>query len=56
MPRMTKSARTELSSLAKQVAGLRYRKTRERLGNPDFQIWSFSHITDLRTQAERHEG
>ena len=56
MPRMTKSARTELSSLAKQVAGLRYRKTRERLGNPDFQIWSFSHITNLRTQTERHEG
>ncbi len=56
MPRMTKSARAELSQLANQVAGLRYRATRERLGNPDFEIWSFAHITDLRTQAERHEG
>ena len=29
---------------------------RERLGNPEFDIWSFAHITDLRTQAERDEG
>ena len=56
MPRMTKPARAELSLLANQVAGLRYRATRARFGNPDFHIWSFSHITDLRTQAERHEG
>ena len=56
MPRMTKEARAELSVLANQIAGLRYRATRERFGNPDFQIWSFAHITDLRTQAERHEG
>lgn len=39
-----------------QVAGLRYRTTRKRFGNPDFQIWGFAHITNLRTQAERHEG
>ena len=42
-----------LSHLADQVARLRYRATRERLGNPEFEIWSFAHITDLRTQAER---
>ena len=56
MSHMTKAARAELSLLTKQVAGLRYRATREWFGNPDFQIWSFVHITDLRTQAERHEG
>ena len=53
---MTKPARTELSQLSRQVADLRYRATRERLGNPRFEIWSFAHITDLRTQAERYEG
>ena len=54
MPQMTKPARgAELSQFSAQVAGLRYRATRERLGNPEFGIWSFAHITDLRTQAER---
>ena len=56
MPRMAKSARAELSPLADRVARLRYRTTRERLGNPEFEIWSFAHITDLRTRAERHDG
>ena len=56
MPRMTKPARAELSPLADRVARLRYRTTRERLGNPEFEIWSFAHITDLRTRAERDGG
>ena len=56
MPRMTKPAREELSPFANQIARLRYRAVRERLGNPEFEIWSFAHITDLRTQAERDEG
>ena len=55
-PQMTKPARAELSQLSNQVASLRYRATRSRLGNPDFGIWSFAHITDLRTQAERGGG
>jgi len=54
--RMTKPGRPELSDLAKQVARLRYRAMRERRGNPRFEIWSFAHITDLRTQAERDDG
>ena len=54
--RMTKPARAELSDLANQVARLRYRAVRERFGNPQFEIWSFAHITDLRTQAERDDG
>lgn len=53
MPRMTKPAREELASFAKQVARLRYRAVRERFGNPEFEIWSFALIADLRTQAER---
>ena len=56
IPRMVKPARAELSHFANQVVRLRYRATRERLGNPEFDIWSFAHITDLRTQAERDEG
>ena len=55
MARMPKPARAELSPLADRVARLRYRTTRERLGNPEFEIWSFAH-TDLRTQAERDDG
>ena len=55
MPCMTKPAREELSPFANQIARLRYRAVRERLGNPEFEIWSFAHISDLRTQAERDE-
>ncbi len=55
-PQMTKPARAELSQLSSQVAGLRYRATRKRFGNPEFGIWSFAHITDLRTHAERDGG
>ena len=55
MPHMTKSAREELAPFAKQIARLRYRAVRERFGNPEFKIWSFAHIADLRTQAECDE-
>ena len=54
--RMTKPARPELRPFADQVANLRYRATRERDDNPEFQIWSFAYIDDLRTQAERDNG
>ena len=33
-----------------------HRATRDRLGNPEFDNWSFAHIIDLRTQAERDEN
>ncbi len=55
-PQMTKPARAELAGFAKQIAGLRYRAVRERLGNPRFVIWSFARISDLRTQSERDDG
>lgn len=50
---MTKPQRQELAPFAQQVAALRYRTTRERGGNPHFEIWSFAHIADLRTRLER---
>ena len=53
---MTKPARAELASFAQQVADLRYHAVRERLGNPQFGIWSFAHISDLRTRSERDDG
>ena len=56
MPRMTKPGRAELADLADQVARLRYRAVRERHGNPQFVIWSFALIADLRTLAERDNG
>ena len=53
---ITKPARAELASFAQQVADLRYHAVRERLGNPQFGIWSFAHISDLRTRSERDDG
>ena len=50
---MAKPARTELSGLAHQIAGLRHLAVRNLSGNPNFQVWSFAHITDLRTLPER---
>ena len=55
MATMTKPARAELSPFADRVAGLRYRAVRNRLGDAQFEIWSFARITDLRTQAERED-
>ena len=50
---MVKPARTELSGLADQIAGLRHLAVRDLNGNPNFHVWSFAHITDLRTLTER---
>ncbi|MGQ0675923.1 MAG: DUF3800 domain-containing protein [Rhodospirillales bacterium] len=51
--RMSKRSREELRPFANQVGRLRYKTMRERRGNPNFEIWSFAHITDLRTNLER---
>ena len=53
---MEKPARPELAPFVEQVATLRYVAVRNRLGNPRFRIWSFAHISDLRTQPERDGG
>ena len=50
---MVKPALTELSGLADQIAGLRHLAVRDLNGNPNFHVWSFAHITDLRTLTER---
>lgn len=50
---MAKPARLELAGYAAQVSQLRHRTIREVAGNPQFTIWSFSFITDLRSQLER---
>lgn len=53
LPQMSKPSRPEMASLAAKVGQLRTRAVRSRNGNAAFEIWSFAHITDLRTRAER---
>lgn len=55
-PHMTKPARIELASYGAQIARLRYRTYRLRMGNPSFEIWSIAHIDDLRTSRELIDG
>ncbi len=50
---MTKPARQELAPYGAQLARMRHRTVRNRMGNPNFEIWSFAHISDLRTNLER---
>jgi hypothetical protein len=52
---MTREARAELAGYAAQLCQLRHRAVREVAGNPQFTIWSFAFITDLRPQTEREE-
>lgn len=46
-------ARSELEEFGQMVCKLRYRATREKHGNPDFNVWSFAVIDDLRPRTER---
>jgi hypothetical protein len=50
---MGRPARRELGGYGSQVCQLRHRAVREVDGNPQFTIWSFAYITDLRSQVER---
>lgn len=50
---MTKPCRPELDEFARQIARLRRCAYRERNKKPNFAIWSFAHIRDMRTQRER---
>jgi len=50
---ITERSRPELADLANQVLQMRYRTKREVEGNPDFIIWSFTLISDLRPKIER---
>jgi len=51
---MTKPARAELDSYAKQIATLRYMAERH-INGTHRQIWSIAYINDLRTNLERLE-
>jgi hypothetical protein len=53
LPVMDKPVRADLAGYVSQVSQLRYRAVREVEGNPQFSIWSFAFITDLRSQLER---
>lgn len=55
LPSMTVPLREELAPYATQLARLRHRTVRDRQGRPDFEIWSITYITDLRTNLERAE-
>ncbi|HEX6041692.1 DUF3800 domain-containing protein [Longimicrobium sp.] len=52
LPGMDEPARPELADLVDRVCQIRYRATRERMGNPNFVIWSFALIADLRAREE----
>jgi hypothetical protein len=49
-------AREELRPFADQVAALRYRTVREILGTPNFVVWSFAPIDDLRGWEDKVQG
>ncbi len=52
---MVAPAREELAPFVDQVCGLRYRAIREMFGNPNFAIWSFAVINDLRAHEDGEE-
>jgi hypothetical protein len=54
-PAMERPARNELRPYVDQVRQLRYRAIREVGNDPNFTIWSFGWIDDLRTQEDRME-
>ncbi len=49
---MKKPARAELAPYIEQISKLRHKSVRNIMDIPDFQIWSFSYIDDLRTLSE----
>lgn len=51
--KMTEPARSELGDLAQAVSELRYRTERPLMGYPNFEIWSFTLIEDLRAREEK---
>lgn len=51
--RMDAPKRDELDELGQLVCALRYRTVRPTESNPDFAVWSFAVIEDLRPTGER---
>jgi hypothetical protein len=52
---MAPPARPELNELGTLVMNLRHRSVRELNGNPNFGVWSFTVIEDLRSRDDRDE-
>jgi len=50
MPKMLKPRRVELDNFVKQVANLRFKTEKN-----NYDVWSFVHISDLRTSIEKSE-
>jgi hypothetical protein len=50
---MAEPKRIELDDFVKQIKRLRVRSIREIDGNPDFAIWSFAFVNDLRSREEQ---
>lgn len=50
---MDQPRREELDPLADLVCQLRFRTTREIMGQPDYPVWSFTLIDDLRPREEQ---
>ncbi len=50
---MAEPARSELDGFVQQACGLRHKAVRAVGENPDFGIWSFYYIRDLRPAGER---
>lgn len=53
LDRMNREARDELVPFSNQLANLRYRAARDIMGIPNFVVWSFSYLDDLRCRDER---
>ena len=53
---LTEPARRELTSLKEQVRGLRYRAVREMGDNPNFVVWGFAVVPDVRMREDREAG
>jgi len=56
IPGLGAPSRQELAPFAEQIADLRYRATRDMMGNPNFVIWSFAAIHDLRGWKDQVEN
>ena len=53
LTKMMKPAREELRPYIDQILKLRHKAVRQKMGNPNFEIWSVSYIRDLRTTIEK---
>jgi len=53
---LVEPARRELGPLKEQVRALRYRAVREMGDNPNFVVWGFAVVPDLRMREDRDAG